>query len=62
MNNTHSNQEALTTSTLFDRIGGRPVLVAAVEIFYQRVLNDPIVSSFFVGLDLKKQKTKSTKF
>jgi hemoglobin len=33
--------------SLYDAIGGRPSLVAAVDVFYRRVLADPELSPFF---------------
>lgn len=36
-------------TTLYDAIGGRASLVAAVDVFYRRVLADPELSSFFPG-------------
>lgn len=36
-------------TTLYDAIGGRASLVAAVDVFYRRVLADPELSPFFPG-------------
>lgn len=36
-------------TTLYDAIGGRAALVAAVGVFYRRVLVDPELSPFFPG-------------
>jgi hemoglobin len=35
--------------SLYDAIGGRPAVVAAVDVFYRRVLADPELSPFFPG-------------
>src|SRR5215469_1851039 len=35
--------------SLYDAIGGRASLVAAVDVFYRRVLADPELSPFFPG-------------
>ena len=35
--------------SLYDAIGGRAALVAAVDVFYRRVLADPELSPFFPG-------------
>jgi hemoglobin len=35
--------------SLYDAIGGRTSLVAAVDVFYRRVLADPELSPFFPG-------------
>jgi hemoglobin len=33
--------------TLYEAIGGRPAVVAAVDVFYRRLLADPELSPFF---------------
>jgi hemoglobin len=38
--------EAKATS-LYDAIGGRPAIVAAVDVFYRRLLADPELAPFF---------------
>lgn len=40
---------AAAETTLYDAIGGRASLVAAVDVFYGRVLADPELSPFFPG-------------
>ena len=35
--------------SLYEAIGGRPALVAAVDLFYRRILADPELSPFFPG-------------
>src|SRR5215469_191536 len=35
--------------SLYDAIGGRASLIAAVDVFYRRVLDDPELSPFFPG-------------
>ncbi len=47
--------EATITSTLFERIGGKPAVTAAVDIFYRKVMADFRVSHFFRHIDMKKQ-------
>ncbi|HET7488846.1 MAG TPA: PAS domain-containing protein, partial [Acidimicrobiales bacterium] len=41
-------------STLFERIGGRPAVTAAVGEFYDRVLADALLQPFFVGIDTSR--------
>ena len=53
--------------TLYDRIGGEPAVNAAVELFYSRVLADPILESFFkdadmAGLDMARLKAHQFAF
>ena len=48
--------------SLFEKIGGRPAVQAAVDIFYRKVLEDKRINSFFEGVDMDKQKSKQTAF
>src|SRR5699024_3636147 len=48
--------------TLFKRIGGAAAVVAAVEIFYQRVLADPLLERYFSGVDMESQMRKLRAF
>lgn len=43
-------------SPLFDRLGGSAAVAAAVDVFYDKVLADPLLSPYFEGLDMKRQK------
>jgi hemoglobin len=49
-------------SSLYDRIGGEPALMAAVDIFYKKVLDDELTRPFFVGLDMAAQIRKQVAF
>lgn len=48
--------------TLFDKIGGKDAVNAAVDIFYNKVLADNSISHFFDATDMKKQKNKQKAF
>jgi len=48
--------------SIFDRIGGQKSVNAAVEIFYGKVIADPIVNGFFKNTDMKAQRAKQAKF
>ena len=39
-------------STLFEQIGGRDAVNAAVDVFYDHVLNDDRIKEFFDDVDL----------
>jgi hemoglobin len=43
------------TQTLYDRIGGRDAVDAAVDIFYTKILADDRVAHFFANTDMKRQ-------
>lgn len=50
------------TASLYDRIGGEAAVFAAVTSFYDKILADPLLSSFFTSLDMKKQVEKQCAF
>ena len=41
-----AEQEAIS---LYEAIGGRPAVVAAVDVFYGRLVADPVLGPFFPG-------------
>ena len=48
--------------SLFDRLGGEDAITAAVALFYDKVLADPLVSPFFERLDMDMQVKKQIAF
>ena len=54
--------EANTQSTLFTRIGGMDAVNAAVDIFYNKVVQDNRVNHFFRHIDMEKQAGKLKAF
>lgn len=55
-------QQQLLTKSLFDRLGGKPAVDAAVERFYDRLLKDERVKHFFNGVDIAAQRRKQKAF
>ncbi|MDP8243550.1 MAG: group 1 truncated hemoglobin [Candidatus Hinthialibacter antarcticus] len=49
-------------SSLYDRLGGKDAVEAAVEIFYRKVLTDDRISRFFEGVDMDQQIAKQKGF
>lgn len=49
-------------STIFEQIGGAAAVDAAVDIFYRRVLSDPVISHFFDDVDMDRQIGKQKAF
>ncbi|MCG3198151.1 MAG: Group 1 truncated hemoglobin GlbN [bacterium] len=47
---------------LFERIGGKEAVNAAVDIFYQKVLSDDRISRFFDSVDMDLQRRKQKAF
>ena len=49
-------------SSLYERIGGEAAVMAAVNLFYSKVLADETTKPFFIGLDVKSQIKKQIAF
>jgi hemoglobin len=49
-------------STLYERIGGEAAVMAAVELFYKKVLADDHINKFFTDLDMAGQTKKQVAF
>ena len=58
MNTTNTT---VPTESLYDRIGGESAVDAALEIFYKKILEDPILQPFFQNSNIPNlvQKQKS---
>ena len=54
--------DTIMTESLFDRIGGSAAVEAAVDLFYDRVIADPILTPFFESVDMTKQRAKQKAF
>lgn len=53
----------MTDSTsLFDRLGGEAAVDAAVDRFYEKVLADDRIRSFFESVDMNRQRQKQKNF
>lgn len=50
------------SATLFERLGGMEAIMAAVDIFYEKVLADPLLAGFFSGIDMDRQVKKQIAF
>jgi hemoglobin len=48
--------------SVFEQIGGQAAVDAAVDIFYRRVLSDPVISHFFDTVDMDRQIGKQKAF
>ena len=51
-----------TLTILFEQLGGREAVEAAVDNFYRRVQSDDRVSHFFGGVDMNRLRTKQKAF
>jgi hemoglobin len=50
------------TAPLFERLGGDSAILAAVHVFYRRVMDDDLTRPFFATLDMTEQTRKQTAF
>ena len=52
----------MTDETLYQQIGGKDALTAAVDRFYERVLADDRIRHFFDTVDMEQQRNKQKRF
>jgi hemoglobin len=52
----------MATKSLYERIGGESAIVAAVDLFYEKVMDDERTRRFFEGLDMTAQIHKQRAF
>ncbi|MDH5722062.1 MAG: group 1 truncated hemoglobin [Alphaproteobacteria bacterium] len=50
------------SETLYERIGGRDAVNAAVDIFYDKIMADDRINHYFENLDMVKQRGKQKVF
>src|SRR5215831_16219599 len=50
------------SAPLYERIGGQAAVMAAVDLFYEKVLADDLTRPFFAGLDMAAQTKKQVAF
>lgn len=48
--------------SLYERLGGEIAMMSVVVLFYDKVLADPLLRRFFVGLDMRTQIEKQLGF
>jgi hemoglobin len=49
-------------TSIYEQIGGREAVSAAVDIFYKRVLCDHVLRPYFAGTDMRRQKAHMRAF
>ena len=52
----------MSEQTLFERIGGKPAVEAAVDKFYDKVLADDRIKHFFDDVDMVRQRSHQKTF
>lgn len=53
---------AMTTSSLYERVGGEPTIMAAVGILYEKLLADDLTRSYFEHMQLDALVKKQIAF
>jgi hemoglobin len=53
---------ANVTGTIYERLGGDAAINAAVDIFYNKVMEDPHINGFFVNVDRDALRAKQKMF
>src|SRR3954464_3399614 len=48
--------EPRTMTSIYEQIGGREAVSAAVDIFYSRVLDDPLLAPWFARVEMRRLK------
>ena len=51
-----------STATVYEQLGGAVAVTAAVDMFYQRVLADPLLKTFFAAVDMESLKSQQIDF
>lgn len=51
-----------TGTSLFQKLGGKPAVTAVVDLFYAKVLADPLLKHFFDRTDMEQQKRHQVAF
>jgi Bacterial-like globin len=59
---TSEDTQEVQKATLYDRIGGEPALLAAVEGLYDRLVADEKLMKYFQGVDMESLKNHQYKF
>ena len=49
-------------ASLYERLGGEAAIMAAVDLFYEKVLADPLTRPYFDGVDMEVQSRKQVAF
>ena len=49
-------------TSIYEQIGGREAVAAAVELFYCRATADPVLAPYFEGLEMRRQKAHMRAF
>jgi hemoglobin len=51
-----------SSSTLYERVGGKSAVAAVVNLLHDRIIKDPLHLPFFDSIDVRRQKSKQVAF
>src|SRR3954471_16983643 len=54
--------DSRSMTSIYEQIGGREAVSAAVDIFYARVVGDPVLAPYFTRTDMRRQKAHMRAF
>jgi hemoglobin len=57
-----STPEPPAQKTLFEKLGGKPAVEAAVDLFYDKIIADERINYLFADIDMKRQRAKQKVF
>lgn len=49
-------------ASIYEQIGGAPAIEAVVDLFYEKVWNDPLLADYFEGVDRDRLKDHQREF
>jgi hemoglobin len=49
-------------ASIYDQLGGKPSIDAAVDLFYEKVWADPMLADYFEGIDRSRLKSHQRAF
>jgi hemoglobin len=52
----------MSSSTIYDRVGGKAAVAAVVDGLYARILADPLLAPYFARTDMRRQKAHMRAF
>ena len=56
------DEEATVAVSLYERLGGEAAIMAAVDLFYAKVIADDLLKPYFARLDMTSQSRKQVAF
>ena len=55
-------QRMTADASLYERLGGAPAIDAAAELFYRKVMSNPLLEPYFADVNMDRQVAKQAAF